>query len=122
MNGNNNNYHAMLVSPNLRTLYDKKKEPPPPYPGRVQEQQMDTTEETDLEETANGTSLMNGTGSKPNSVVRYCSPQAYKFYMEQHAENILKSHKAREFRREQLENEMSKVDLPPGKFVTLLLL
>lgn len=124
-NGNNfpnANHHAMLLSPNLHTLYDKKKEPPPPYPGRVQEQQqMDTTEDTEADEmSANNANLMNNSSASKtaaSSVVRYCSPQAYKFYMEQHAENILKNHKAREFRRDQLENEMSKVDLPPSKFI-----
>ncbi len=34
-NQNKTNYHAMLVSPNLKTLYDKK-EPPPPYPGKLE--------------------------------------------------------------------------------------
>lgn len=46
-----------------------------------------------------------------SSVVRYCSPQAFKFYMEQHAENVLKHHKAREFRSVQLEIEMKKASL-----------
>lgn len=103
----------MLISPNLRTLYDKKK-PPPPYPGpKTEEFKMDTGdqemvhhEEIHQQEAP--------TQSNSSSVVRYCSPQAYKFFMEQHAENILKHHKAREFRSFQLENEMTKVDLPPS--------
>lgn len=41
--------------------------------------------------------------------VRHYSPQAYKFFMEQHIENVLKSHKQRLFRRNQLEREMSKM-------------
>lgn len=40
---------------------------------------------------------------------RHYSPAAYKFYMEQHVENILKQHKDRVKRRVQLEKEMSKV-------------
>ncbi len=64
------------------------KPPPPPYPG-----------------------LMDSSSSQP-SVVRYCSPQTFKFYMEQHAENVLKHHRAREYRRQQLETEMSKASLP----------
>ncbi|XP_071492138.1 uncharacterized protein [Diadema antillarum] len=43
--------------------------------------------------------------------VKTYSPQAYKFYMEQHVENILKSHRQRQTRRMQLEAEMQRVDL-----------
>ena len=34
LTNNTANYQAMLVSPNLRTLYDRK-QPPPPYPGKL---------------------------------------------------------------------------------------
>lgn len=37
------------------------------------------------------------------------SPQAFKFFMEQHIENILKNHQQRICRRKQLENEMQRV-------------
>lgn len=43
--------------------------------------------------------------------VRNYSPQAFKFFMEQHIENVLKSHKQRMFRRMQLETEMEKIGL-----------
>ncbi|KAL6952545.1 Serine/threonine-protein kinase lats1 [Sarracenia purpurea var. burkii] len=43
--------------------------------------------------------------------VRNYSPQAFKFFMEQHIENVLKSHKQRLFRRMQLETEMAKIGL-----------
>lgn len=43
--------------------------------------------------------------------VRNYSPQAFKFFMEQHVENVLKSHKQRVYRRMQLENEMAKIGL-----------
>ncbi|XP_059058604.1 serine/threonine-protein kinase Warts [Achroia grisella] len=43
--------------------------------------------------------------------VRNYSPQAFKFFMEQHVENILKSYKQRTFRRMQLEKEMNKIGL-----------
>lgn len=43
--------------------------------------------------------------------VRIYSPQAFKFYMEQHVENVLKIHQQRMHRRMQLENEMAKVHL-----------
>ena len=45
------------------------------------------------------------------SRVKTYSPQAYKFYMEQHVENILKAHKQRYTRRMQLEAEMQRVEL-----------
>lgn len=45
--------------------------------------------------------------------VRNYSPQAFKFFMEQHVENILKSYKQRTFRRMQLEREMTKIGLSP---------
>ncbi|XP_054725570.1 serine/threonine-protein kinase Warts [Anastrepha obliqua] len=40
------------------------------------------------------------------------SPQAYKFYMEQHIENVIKSCKQRAYRKNQLEKEMSRMCLP----------
>lgn len=43
--------------------------------------------------------------------VRNYSPQAFKFFMEQHVENVIKSHKQRVFRRLQLETEMAKIGL-----------
>lgn len=43
--------------------------------------------------------------------VKNYSPQAFKFFMEQHVENVIKSHKQREFRRFQLETEMNKIGL-----------
>lgn len=39
------------------------------------------------------------------------SPQAFKFYMEQHIENVMKSCEERENRRLQLEKEMKKIGL-----------
>jgi len=46
-----------------------------------------------------------------DSKVRNYSPQAFKFFMEQHVENVIKSHKQRVFRRMQLETEMAKIGL-----------
>ncbi|XP_015793229.1 serine/threonine-protein kinase LATS1 [Tetranychus urticae] len=43
--------------------------------------------------------------------VRNYSPAAFKFYMEQHVENVIKSQQQRELRRQQLESEMAKVGL-----------
>ncbi|XP_034999296.1 serine/threonine-protein kinase LATS1 isoform X2 [Hippoglossus stenolepis] len=39
------------------------------------------------------------------------SPQAFKFFMEQHVENVLKNHQQRIRRRKQLESEMNRVGL-----------
>ncbi|XP_013097410.2 serine/threonine-protein kinase Warts [Stomoxys calcitrans] len=43
--------------------------------------------------------------------IRQYSPQAFKFYMEQHIENVLKSYKQRTYRKNQLEKEMLKIGL-----------
>lgn len=45
--------------------------------------------------------------------VKNYSPQAFKFFMEQHIENVIKAYRQRLFRRMQLENEMSKIGLSP---------
>ncbi|XP_077206149.1 serine/threonine-protein kinase LATS1-like isoform X2 [Paroedura picta] len=47
------------------------------------------------------------------SRIQSYSPQAFKFFMEQHVENILKSHQQRLHRKKQLENEMMRVGLSP---------
>ena len=57
---------------------------------------------------------INSSVFQSSSIIRTCSPQAFKFFMEQHAENVLKHHKAREFRRNQLETEMTKASLLPN--------
>lgn len=48
--------------------------------------------------------------------VQLYSPQAFKFYMEQHVENILKNHHQRIRRKKQLENEMQRVRAPQLPF------
>ncbi|KAK9874967.1 hypothetical protein WA026_005782 [Henosepilachna vigintioctopunctata] len=45
--------------------------------------------------------------------VKNYSPQAFKFFMEQHIENVIKSYRQRLLRRMQLENEMTKIGLCP---------
>lgn len=47
------------------------------------------------------------------SRIQIYSSQAFKFFMEQHVENILKSHHQRLHRKKQLENEMCRVGLSP---------
>ena len=46
-----------------------------------------------------------------NSRLKSCSPQAFKFYMEQRVENVLKSRQMRDKRKKQLEVEMTRVGL-----------
>ncbi|XP_055384745.1 serine/threonine-protein kinase Warts [Condylostylus longicornis] len=43
--------------------------------------------------------------------IKHYSPQAFKFFMEQHIENVMKSYKQRSFRANQLEKEMAKINL-----------
>ncbi|CAK9302972.1 unnamed protein product [Gordionus sp. m RMFG-2023] len=43
--------------------------------------------------------------------IKNYSPRAYKFFMEQHMENVFRNHKARQERRMQLEKEMAKIGL-----------
>jgi hypothetical protein len=110
LNNANNNFHALLLSPNLQTLFDtKNKPPPPPYPG-IQ------SNITDMNESSSNLNLNHHNNlslmSNVFSIIRPCTPQAFKSYMEQHAENVLKHHKAREYRKYQLELEMDKADLP----------
>lgn len=56
---------------------------------------------------------------KSECKVKHYSPQAYKFFMEQHVENVMKSYKQRNFRRTQLELEMSKMKLPEETKVSM---
>lgn len=48
---------------------------------------------------------------REESTVRNYSPDAYKFFMEQHVENVMKCHMQRQHRSQQLETEMAKVGL-----------
>lgn len=51
--------------------------------------------------------------------LRNYSPAAFKFYMEQHIENVLKQHQSRIRRRVQLEREMSMVEVCDTLFVSV---
>ncbi len=85
----------------------RKYYPPPPYPGQIKSQP------------AAGDDIPSDQVNKqPQAVpyksafIRSCTPQAFKFFMEQHIENLFKHRQARDYRRMQLESEMSKVDIP----------
>jgi len=45
------------------------------------------------------------------SKIKDCPPQAFKFFMEQHVENVIKYYDDRKKRRLQLEGEMAKIGL-----------
>lgn len=49
--------------------------------------------------------------SRMESKIKYCPPQAFKFFMEQHIENVIKSSEDRRRRRLQLEKEMAGIGL-----------
>lgn len=49
--------------------------------------------------------------SRLESKIRNCPPQAFKFYMEQHIENVIKTSEDRRKRRMQLEKEMLRIGL-----------
>ncbi|XP_066276701.1 serine/threonine-protein kinase LATS1-like [Branchiostoma lanceolatum] len=98
--------------------------PPPPYrpPQTVEVRaspRSDTTQEGDesdinLQSSPKPERRRRFKGRDPErrgSKIKNFSPQAFKFFMEQHVENVLKSHQQRVTRRVQLENEMSKVGL-----------
>ena len=46
-----------------------------------------------------------------DGIVKVYSSEAYKFFMEQHVENLIKAHEMRKHRRMQLEKEMKKIGL-----------
>ena len=92
---------------------------PPQYPhtsheqGRSTPQEQSKTEKTPL---VSPKPIRRAGAEKKDeerrmSKVRNYTPEAFKFYMEQHIENVLKTHQARTERRMQLEAEMDKVRL-----------
>lgn len=62
--------------------------------------------------------------TRRESLIRYCPPQAYKFFMEQHIENIMKEWEQRKNRRITLERELMREmrDDPNGQATMRLLL
>jgi len=51
-------------------------------------------------------------GQQRRRVVMYYPPQAFKFYIEQHMENVMKAYDERRRHRAQLEEEMERLALP----------
>jgi hypothetical protein len=85
---------------------ERKYYPPPPYPGQIKPQLHNDNEDS-LDHSQQPTS-----NPIRSTFIRSCTPQAFKFFMEQHMENIFKHRKAREYRHMQLERELSKADIP----------
>ena len=105
-NNNENQQDIQQASSNQNI---ERRLPPPPYPGKLSENKTPDT----IHENSNVQPATTSTGNKNQAMyIRTCSPQAFKFFMEQHIENVFKHRKAREYRRMQLENEMLKATLP----------
>jgi serine/threonine-protein kinase LATS1/2 len=93
---------------------ETNEQPPTSILQQPHNQQDLVSQSRPVEFTENSTNSANSLATSTNnssSVVRPCAPQAFKFFMEQHAENVLKHHKAREYRRMQLETEMISANL-----------
>merc|ERR1719219_1751370 len=50
--------------------------------------------------------------ARKESLIRSCPPQAFKFFMEQHIENVIKEYEKRRDRRMRLERELETVMTP----------
>ncbi|XP_002738496.1 uncharacterized protein LOC100313645 [Saccoglossus kowalevskii] len=94
-------YSPLTIAETNSTASDTPSEPPPPYEGYVHHKIESPVPERKKKRDDYCRELR----------VKSYSPQAYKFYMEQHVENVLKSHQQRVHRRVQLETEMAKVGL-----------
>ncbi|CAH2250827.1 serine threonine- kinase LATS1 [Pelobates cultripes] len=118
-------YPKHLIQPNT-TFYDtglkpNKEEPQTASPNiqeeveRSAEASVDTVEKEKKQITTSPVPVRRSKRDEERreSQIQSYSPQAFKFFMEQHVENILKSHHQRLHRKKQLENEMMRVGLSP---------
>ena len=80
--------------------------PPPPQQQQSVEKHLVTSPKPQRKANAHQKDL-----ERRDVQMRHFSPQAFKFYMEQHVENVLQSHQQRVARRLQLEQEMAKIQL-----------
>nr|XP_028579477.1 serine/threonine-protein kinase LATS1 [Podarcis muralis]XP_028579478.1 serine/threonine-protein kinase LATS1 [Podarcis muralis] len=114
-------YPKHLLHPNPPvTPYDSVakpgKEDQPSFPKEEESEKNEHSEGMDREKKQITTSPVPVRKNKRDeerreSRIQSYSPQAFKFFMEQHVENILKSHQQRLHRKKQLENEMMRVGL-----------
>lgn len=98
------NVTANVLSSDSPLQEMQKKAPPPPPPPPLPQK---TTLHSPIPERKN----KDRDDENAETKVKNYSPQAYKFYMEQHMENVFKSRQQRIHRRVQLETEMAKVGL-----------
>ncbi|XP_077782036.1 serine/threonine-protein kinase LATS1 isoform X2 [Podarcis muralis] len=112
-------YPKHLLHPNPPvTPYDSVakpgKEDQPSFPKEEESEKNEHSEGMDREKKQITTSPVPVRKNKRDeerreSRIQSYSPQAFKFFMEQHVENILKSHQQRLHRKKQLENEMMRL-------------
>ncbi|XP_014670714.1 PREDICTED: serine/threonine-protein kinase Warts-like [Priapulus caudatus] len=101
-------------SPSTNSDYADIRNPPPPYPHRHSSpvpERRKKKPSIDDNESAEAEEAEEEEQSRESVIVKNYSPQAYKFYMEQHVENLMKIYQQRVERRRQLEKEMDKVGL-----------
>ncbi|XP_077976956.1 uncharacterized protein LOC144432587 [Glandiceps talaboti] len=94
-------YSPISITETNSSTSDTPSEPPPPYDSPVHHKIESPVPERKRK----------SFNEARETRIKGFSPQAYKFYMEQHVENVLKSHHQRVHRRVQLETEMAKVGL-----------
>ncbi|XP_070589800.1 serine/threonine-protein kinase LATS1 isoform X2 [Erythrolamprus reginae] len=114
-------YPKHLLHPNISTtqyevITKPGKEDQPGFPKEEDAEKNENSETIDREKKQITTSPVPLRKNKRDeerreSRIQIYSPQAFKFFMEQHVENILKSHQQRLHRKKQLENEMMRVGL-----------
>lgn len=92
MNGNSNENHTNELPPQLPSKKIIKHHSPIPERKKISKEKEE---------------------ERRDGKVKNYSPQAFKFFMEQHVENVIKSYRQRVNRRLQLENEMTKIGLSP---------
>ena len=81
------------------------------YPNQAPESERMDVDDDSQSQSSETDSQASTPLQKAKARVKNCSPQAFKFFMEQHVENVVKSAEQRQQRRIQLEVEMSKVGL-----------
>ena len=81
-------------------------------PAQSQQQTQKSINSVLSPSSSSSSSSSTSTSNGATTCIRQVAPQAFKFFMEQHAENVLKQHKLRNMRREQLEIEMDRAAIP----------
>ncbi|KAF2354065.1 Protein kinase domain [Trinorchestia longiramus] len=111
INSNNikSSLHMGAVSATTTVTSSSSASMPPPPPPPASSHHHKTMHQSPIPERKKKSSQdQDGSHSEPK--IKY-SPEAYKFYMEQHVENVIKSVEQRKHREMQLEKEMKKIGL-----------